>query len=49
MSEVKIGTGTGENNSQFGTCWITKDEINKKIKKEDLETYLLDGWLKGRK
>ena len=49
MSIVKKGTGIGENNSQYGTCWITKDGANKKIKKEDLETYLLDGWFKGRK
>lgn len=38
----------GENNSQFGTCWITKDNENKKIKKELLEIYLNDGWIKGR-
>lgn len=49
MSKIKKGTGTGETNSQYGTCWITKDGLNKKIKKEDLETYLLDGWVKGRK
>ncbi len=49
MSEKRKGSGTGEKNSQFGTCWITKDGVNKKIKKEDLETYLLEGWLKGRK
>jgi hypothetical protein len=40
---------TGENNSQYGTCWITKEGTNKKIKKEDLEIYLNEGWLKGRK
>ena len=44
-SESQKGVG----NSQFGTCWITKDEVNKKIKKEDLETYLQVGWMKGRK
>ena len=49
MSEKRKGTGTGETNSQFGTCWITKDGVNKKIKKEDLGTYLKEGWLKGRK
>jgi hypothetical protein len=49
ISELRKGTGTGETNSQYGTCWITKDGTNKKIKKEDLETYQLDGWLKGRK
>jgi len=49
ISEIRKGTGVGESNSQYGTCWITKDGANKKIKKEDLETYLNDGWLKGRK
>lgn len=34
-------------NSQYGTCWITKDGLNKKIKKEDLEIYLKEGWVKG--
>jgi ATP/maltotriose-dependent transcriptional regulator MalT len=49
ISEIKKGTGVGESNSQYGTCWITKDGSNKKIKKEDIETYLNEGWLKGRK
>jgi hypothetical protein len=49
MSAVKKGTGTGETNSQYGTCWITKDGVNKKIKKEDLDTYLNQDWVKGRK
>ena len=49
MSKSSKGMGVGETNSQYGTCWITKDGINKKIKKEDLETYLNEGWLKGRK
>ena len=49
MSEQRKGTGIGETNSQYGTCWVIKDDINKKIKKEDFETYQLDGWLKGRK
>jgi hypothetical protein len=49
ISEKRKGTGVGETNSQFGTCWITKDGVNKKIKKESLEPYLKEGWLKGRK
>lgn len=49
MSEKKKGIGVGETNSQFGTCWITKDGVNKKIKKEELDTYLNEGWVKGRK
>lgn len=49
MSENKKGTGTGEANSQYGTCWITKDSDNKKIKKEEIDIYLNEGWVKGRK
>lgn len=45
----KKGKGLGELNSQFGTCWITKDNNNKKIKKEELDDYLSNGWVKGRK
>ncbi len=39
----------GSGNSQFGTCWITKDGYNKKIKKESLDAHLEQGWIKGRK
>lgn len=39
----------GEKNSQYGTCWIMKDDISKKIKKCDLDTYISKGWIKGRK
>ncbi len=49
ISEKRKGTGFGEANSQYGTCWVTKDGVNKKIKKEDLETYLNEGWVKGRR
>ena len=35
--------------SQYGKCWITRDGINKSIKKVDLDRWLLDGWIKGRK
>lgn len=48
MSEKKKGTGIGETNSQYGTCWITKDGLNKKIKKENIEVHQLEGWVKGR-
>lgn len=49
ISEKMKGTGVGEKNSQFGTCWITKDGVNKKIKKENFETWSEQGWVKGRK
>ncbi len=48
MSDVRKGTGTKESNSQFGTCWITKNGENKKIKKEELKIWIKDGWVKGR-
>jgi hypothetical protein len=48
LSESKKGSGVGESNTQYGTCWITKDGVNKKIKKEELNTWISDGWLKGR-
>jgi hypothetical protein len=35
----------GENNSQFGTYWITNGVENKKIKKSEP---ILNGWVKGR-
>lgn len=38
----------GEKNSQYGTCWITKDGINKKIKKSEKDKYLSNGWILGR-
>lgn len=48
ISERLKLSSKGENNSQFGTCWITKEGKNKKIKKEFLENYLEDNWIKGR-
>lgn len=40
---------TGDRNSQFGTCWVHIGTRNKKIKKEDIQKYISQGWLKGRK
>jgi len=47
MSE-KAKERVGEKNSQYGTCWITKNGENKKIKKEELLEYTTKGWIKGR-
>lgn len=48
MSE-KAKERVGEKNSQYGTCWITKDGLNKKIKKEEITQWTSEGWIKGRK
>lgn len=39
----------GINNSQFNTCWINNLKENKKIKVEELNFWLDQGWIKGRK
>jgi len=46
MKEIKRDYGRGETNSQFGTCWITNEVENKKIKKD---TPIPEGWRLGRK
>jgi hypothetical protein len=38
----------GEKNSQYGTCWITKDHVNKKIKRDEINQFLVEGWIRGR-
>ena len=38
----------GYKNSQFGTCWITKNGENKKIYLNELGDYISYGWVKGR-
>jgi len=38
----------GKNNSQYGTVWITNGRENKKIKIENLDLWIIDGWYKGR-
>ena len=48
MSEVKKGMYIGEKNPSYGTCWITNGKENKKIKKEEINDYICDGWYKGR-
>ena len=48
ISKTKSQQGKGSANSQYGTCWVTKDGLNKKIKKENLIIYQQEGWVKGR-
>ena len=49
ISNSMKGKQTGSKNGSYGTCWITKDSQNKKIKKELLQSFINDGWIKGRK
>ena len=44
-----INFNKGEKNPQYGTCWINKDGNSIRVKKEELNKYLLEGWIKGRK
>lgn len=49
MKQSKAGHGSGQDNSQWGTCWINKDGDALKIKADRLSEFLDQGWLKGRK
>ena len=49
IEKMKIaaeGRGVGKANTQYGTCWITNEIQNKKIKKSDI---IPDGWRLGRR
>ena len=45
IRESKKGQGKGSLNSQFGSCWITNEKVNKKIKRGDL---IPEGFRLGR-
>lgn len=47
LSKMKFQKG--ENNSQFGTCWINNGVEVKKIKKDELLVWLNQGWKQGSK
>lgn len=51
MKDLKDGHGIGEDNSQFGTCWIHSltEKRSLKIDKNDLGSWLQKEWVKGRK
>ena len=38
----------GEKNHMSHKCWVFKDNEDKIILKENLDTYLYDGWIRGR-
>jgi hypothetical protein len=45
ISNSNKGRGMVEQNSQFGTCWITNGIENRKVKKDEV---IPEGWHKGR-
>jgi len=49
MSITMSNLQSGSKNSQYGSCWINKEGIVKKIPQEYLTTYEQEGWQKGRK
>ena len=53
IGEINKVKQKGELNSNYGKCWITmktdEKNINRTIKKEELNNYLSLGWKKGRK
>lgn len=48
MSLAHKGRGLGRDNSQYGTCWITNGVVNKKIKRNDADNFIKNGWRFGR-
>ncbi len=52
-SKKKISQGSlkriGKKNGSYGTCWVTNGLENRKIKKEELDSWLELGYNKGRK
>ena len=43
------GSASGKKNSQYGSCWVTKDGNTIKIQQTDLDDHLAQGFCRGRK
>lgn len=48
LIEIKHSSYAGDKNSQHGTVWVRNSDGPKKIKRDELESYLLKGWELGR-
>ncbi|MDR3503023.1 MAG: hypothetical protein P4L79_10630 [Legionella sp.] len=48
VKEKKRIRFTGSGNNQFGKSWIVKENQEKCVPKEDLDSWFSNGWLKGR-
>jgi hypothetical protein len=49
MRDSCKGKRVGELNSQYGKVWISNESSVIKIKKDELQFYLDNGWIRGRK
>jgi hypothetical protein len=49
ISQTSSGKHRGDRNSQFGTCWVTRNGHTVKIKASQLNEYLSVGYSRGRK
>lgn len=49
IEEYNYAKNKGPNHPQYGCCWIHNDSQSIIIKKEELESYLQQGYIKGRK
>lgn len=45
---ARVSRNAGEKSASFGTMYVTKGIQSIRIKKEELEKYILEGWVKGR-
>lgn len=48
ISKANKNKFIGDNNPQYGKCWITKNDENKFIDITLIDQYLNNGWIKGR-
>lgn len=49
LKKAIAGKQKGEKNSQYGTKWMNRNGIVKKVKKEDIDKFLSEGWKYGKK
>ena len=47
ISKINSIRCKGKGNPSFGTFWIFKDGVNKKIMKEDFVEFEINGWKRG--
>ena len=48
-TKKKFSQRVGKSNSQFGTRWVNRNGVVKKVRSDEVENHLCDGWRRGRK